>query len=63
MLRVTSALIAGFLLALMLIVSAQPFSGGTYKPTMEEPPPGVDNTARDVELGLPRSSGPVGMLV
>jgi len=50
MLRVTSALIAGFLLALMLIVSAQPFSGGTYKPTMEEPPPGVDNTARDVEL-------------
>ena len=49
MLRVTSSLIAGVLLALPLAATAQPF-GGTYRPTMEEPAPGVDDTGRDVEL-------------
>jgi lipoprotein-anchoring transpeptidase ErfK/SrfK len=49
MLRVTSALVIGFLLALPHAAPAQLF-GGSYRPTMEEPPPGVDDTGRDGEL-------------
>jgi lipoprotein-anchoring transpeptidase ErfK/SrfK len=44
--RLVPALLA---LAAPLPASAQLF-GNTYRPTMEEPPPGVDNTARDVDL-------------
>ncbi len=36
-------------LALSAPASAQPF-GTRYEPTMQEPAPGVDHTARDVEL-------------
>ena len=48
------SLIAALSLAAVLaspnIASAQPWRGDTYTPTMDEPPPGVDNTGRDVEL-------------
>jgi lipoprotein-anchoring transpeptidase ErfK/SrfK len=50
--RVTLSLIAALALAVSLSSSAaaQLFRAPEYRPTMEEPPPGVDNTARDVEL-------------
>ena len=37
-------------LALPGVAAAQPWRSGDYTPTMDEPPPGVDNTGRDVEL-------------
>jgi lipoprotein-anchoring transpeptidase ErfK/SrfK len=42
-------LVVSVLMALAAPASAQPF-GTRYEPTMQEPDPGVDHTARDVEL-------------
>jgi lipoprotein-anchoring transpeptidase ErfK/SrfK len=41
--------VTAFALALTLPAAAQLF-GNRYEPTANEPPPGVDHTARDVEL-------------
>lgn len=53
MLRARLAVIAfmgaAFTLALTLPAAAQ-FFGTRYEPTVNEPPPGVDHTARDVDL-------------
>jgi lipoprotein-anchoring transpeptidase ErfK/SrfK len=47
--RITLGVMAAALLAAPFPASAQPFNQ-TYPVTMQEPDPGVDHTARDVEL-------------